>query len=77
MKARKLLENATLGPADLKIVSQAFDQAWEQIKGRYQTNALVVEAARIRLANAVLAGYRDGLLDPDLIKVRALNDLGH
>ena len=77
MKARKLLENATLGPADLKIVSQAFDQAWEQIKGRYQTNALVVEAARIRLANAVLAGYRDGLLDSDLIKVRALNDLGH
>ena len=46
MKARKLLENATLGPADLRIVSQAFDQAWEQIKGRYQTNALVVEAAR-------------------------------
>ena len=77
MKARKLLENATLGPADLKIVSQAFDQAWEQIKGRYQTNALAVEAARIRLANAVLAGYRDGLLDPDLIKARALNDLGH
>ena len=77
MKARKLLENATLGPADLKIVSQAFDQAWEQIKGRYQTNALVVESARIRLANAVLAGYRDGFLDPDLIKARALNDLGH
>ena len=71
MKARKLLENATLGPADLKIVSQAFDQAWEQIKGRYQTNALAVEAARIRLANAVLAGYRDGLLDPDLIKARS------
>ena len=50
--------------------------AWEQIKGRYQTSALVVEAARIRLANAVLAGYRDGFLDPDLIKTRALNDLG-
>ena len=77
MKARKLLENATLGPADLKIVSQAFEEAWEQIKGRYQTNAFAVEAARIRLANAVLAGYRDGLLDPDLIKARALNDLGH
>jgi hypothetical protein len=77
MKARKLLENATLGPADLKIVSQAFDQAWEQIKGRYQTNALAFEAARIRLATAVLAGYRVGLLDPNLIRARALDDLGH
>jgi hypothetical protein len=77
MKARKLLENATLGPADMRIVGQAFDQAWEQIKGRYQTNAFAVEAARIRLANAVLAGYRVGLLDPDLIETRALNDLGH
>jgi hypothetical protein len=55
MKARKLLENATLGPADLKIVSQAFDQAWEQIKGQYVTGPLAIEAARIRLANAVLA----------------------
>ena len=77
MKARKLLENATLGPDEVKAVGKAFDDAWEQIKSHYQSNPQSIEVARLRLANAVLAAYREGLVDVDLIKARALDRLGH
>jgi hypothetical protein len=72
MKARKLLENAALGPDQLKTVYRAFDQAWEAVKQDYAANPQSTEVGRLRLANAVLTAYRSGMTDADAIKVTAL-----
>jgi len=53
MKARFLIESASLGPDDLKIAFQAFDGAWMQVAGRYSPDA--TEAARMRLATLILS----------------------
>jgi hypothetical protein len=56
MKARKLIEDAAYGPETLKVVSQAFDQAWASIEDHFRgEDDKIVEQARIRLAHAVLA----------------------
>ena len=54
MKARKLIKGATYGPGQLKIIGQAFDEAWAQIQPKI-THASGIETARLKLANAVLA----------------------
>ena len=54
MKARVLIESASLGPDDLKIAFQAFDGAWAQIAARY-TSPDAIEAARMRLATLILS----------------------
>ena len=55
MRARRLLDGAAFGPEATKAVCQAFDAAWEQIKGNFGDNPSVVDEARYRLANAVLS----------------------
>ena len=54
MKARVLIESASLGPDDLRIAFQAFDGAWAQIAARY-ANPNAIEAARMRLATLILS----------------------
>ena len=53
MKARVLIESASLGPDDLKTAFQAFDGAWAQVAARYAPDT--VEAARTRLATLILS----------------------
>ena len=54
MKARILIESASLGPDDLKAACQAFDGAWAAIAGHFETpNA--IEAARMQLATLILS----------------------
>jgi hypothetical protein len=55
MKARKLLENAALGPEQLAAIYATFDHAWEVIKPQHSDNPQSTEVARLRLANAVLS----------------------
>jgi hypothetical protein len=54
MKARILIESASLGPDDLKTAGQAFDNAWSQIATHYKSPD-AVEAARMRLATLILS----------------------
>ena len=54
MKARVLIEGASLGPDDLKTAFQAFDAAWAQIAARYTTPD-AIEAARTQLATLILS----------------------
>jgi hypothetical protein len=58
MKARILIESASLGPDDLKIAYQAFDDAWSQIATRYKSPD-AVEIARMRLATLILSLVAD------------------
>jgi len=54
MKARVLIESASLGPDDLRIAFQAFDGAWAEIAARH-ANSNAIETARMRLATLILS----------------------
>ena len=55
MKARKLIGGASLGPEALKVIGQAFDEAWADIAANFGNDPREIEAARLRLANTVLS----------------------
>jgi hypothetical protein len=55
MKARELISNASYGPDTLAVLFKAFDDAWAHLAPRVGSDALAVEAARLKLANIVLS----------------------
>jgi hypothetical protein len=55
LKARELIDSAAFGPDTLKVIGKAFDEAWASIAGNFEENPLAVQAARLKLANAMLA----------------------
>jgi hypothetical protein len=63
MKARQLIDGAALGPDALKVIGQAFDQAWAQIAANYGNDPKDVERGRLRLARAVLEAATDDSRD--------------
>jgi hypothetical protein len=72
MNARELIEGALYGPEMLNVLSRAFDQAWAQIAANYGSEQARIEAARRRLANAVLALANEDSRDAELLKQAAL-----
>jgi hypothetical protein len=74
MKARILVEDAALGPRDLKIASQAFDRAWAEIASRYATRPDAVEGARMRLARLILSLVED-TKDPAEMQAIAVQEM--
>ena len=49
-----VIEGASFGPDTLKVIGQAFDQAWADVDDAFPT-PLAKKAARLFLANALLA----------------------
>jgi hypothetical protein len=72
MKARELVASATFEPEALSVIGQAFDMAWNEIVRNFGDNPAVVEAARVRLAHAILSVAKDDVRDPAELKVAAL-----
>jgi hypothetical protein len=72
MKARLLIDGASFGPDALKAISQAFDEAWQEIAGNIGSDPQDIEAARIRLANAVLSIADEDSRDVEVLKRAAL-----
>ena len=74
MKARKLIGGIALEPEAVTVIGRAFDRAWVEIAGNFGSDPQVIEAARLRLANAFLclAHANGDLLDPDVLKRAAL-----
>ena len=72
MKARQLVAGASLGPEALQVAYAAFDQAWETIAANFGNDNDAAEAARLKLANAILAVMREDSRDPARIKNAAL-----
>jgi hypothetical protein len=70
MKARQLIDGASYGPDALKVIVKAFDEAWVMIAGNYDSAS--VEAARLKLANAVLSVAREDSRDVEALKQAAL-----
>ena len=71
MRARKMLVDAAFGPDALRVITQAFEEAWASIADQYKTPDQV-EAARIQLANAMLSVASDGSRDVKVLKRAAL-----
>jgi hypothetical protein len=69
MQARKLIENAAFGPETLKVLFQAFDEAWAVLAPRYGNDAPAIDAARARLASILL-----GLANEDSRDAAELRD---
>ncbi|MFZ0849102.1 MAG: hypothetical protein WAO08_07860 [Hyphomicrobiaceae bacterium] len=72
MKARQLVESGSFGPDALKVAYQAFDEAWESVAAHFGTDPVAIEAARLRLANAILAVTHNDSRDVSALKTAAL-----
>ena len=72
MRARQLIDGASFGPDAVKALGDAFDAAWAEIAGRFGTHPVVIEAARIKLANAVLSVASEDSRDVEALKRGAL-----
>ncbi len=70
MKARQHLESTSYGPEALNAMTQAFDQAWSVIARNISQKA--TEAARARLASALLSVAADDSRDVKALKRKAL-----
>jgi hypothetical protein len=72
MKARRLIQGASFGPETLKVIGQTFDEAWDSIAANFGDNPVAIEAARLKLANAVLGAAREESRDVKALKRDAL-----
>ena len=72
MKAQQLITDASFGPNALHVLFQVFDAAWNGIAANFGDNPLAIEAARLKLANALLSVAREDSSDPDSLKRQAL-----
>jgi hypothetical protein len=71
-QARQLLANAVYGPNTLEVIGKAFDAAWESIAANFGDDPVAVEAARLKLATAILAVAQPDSSDVDALKLAAL-----
>jgi hypothetical protein len=51
VKARQLIDGASYGPDALKVIGQAFDEAWLAIAGNFGSDS--IEVARLRLYHLI------------------------
>ena len=72
MKARQLIDGAAFGPDALKVIGQAFDEAWKEVAGNFGDDPQDIEAARLSLANAVLSVAHEDTRNVDVLKRAAL-----
>jgi hypothetical protein len=74
MKANELIRSrsASFGPEALKVIGQAFDEAWAQISPNFGHDTHDIERARLRLAYAMLSVAGEDSRDVQLVKKAAL-----
>jgi hypothetical protein len=72
MIARSMITGAAFGPDAMKVVGQAFDEAWDQIAGSFGGDPTSIERARIRLAEALLSLATDESREVEPLKRGAL-----
>jgi hypothetical protein len=72
MRVAKILAGCTYGPEALKVICKAFDDAWASIAHHFDGDAHLVDAARERLAHAILIAATERSDHPEPIKNMAL-----
>lgn len=73
--ARELIEESSYGPETLKVLYQAFDEAWQDISPKYAHDPDLAEIARLKLANTILSFPVDEIKDAAQIKNSSLQIL--
>jgi hypothetical protein len=69
---RGLMDGASYGPDALKAIGQAFDEAWKEIAGNFGNDTVEIEAARLKLAKALLSVADDDSRDVEVLTQAAL-----
>lgn len=46
MKARRVIDGAAFGPDALKVIGQAFDEAWDEIAGNFGGEPASIDLGR-------------------------------
>jgi hypothetical protein len=72
LEAKQLIGQVTYGPDILRVLFQAFDEAWNVLAPKCGENPLAIYAARLKLANAILGLARKDIQDPGAIRDGAL-----
>lgn len=70
MRARRIIEGASFGPEVLKVVSQAFDEAWASVAPTFTAGEH--DDAREALAHAVMSAARQDSNDVATIRDAAV-----
>jgi hypothetical protein len=73
MKARQLIGGASFPPDVLRVLFDAFDDAWTEVAPWIGKEPVVVDQARLSLANIVLSLARVGPIDRDALKTAAVD----
>ena len=69
MRAQKIIEGAAFGPDVLKVLSEAFDEAWAAVEGKFQPHEHEV-------AREVLAIYMTTIMRNDSHDIAMLREAG-
>ena len=72
MRARQLIDGASFGPDALRAIGEAFDAAWAEIAGNFGDRPTEIDAARIKLANAILSIASEDSRDAEVLRKAAL-----
>jgi hypothetical protein len=75
MRAQQLIDGASFGPDALKAIGEAVDAAWAEIACNFSNDPVVVEAARLKLADALLSIASEDSRDADVLRKAALQRL--
>jgi hypothetical protein len=73
MKARQLIGGSAFPPDQLKVIFEAFDDAWGEVSGDVSNRASAIEAARLSLATIVLSLAAAGPLERAGLKTAAVD----
>jgi hypothetical protein len=75
MRPRRLIDGASFGPDAMKAIGEAFDAAWAEIANNFGNMPVVIEAARLKLADALLSIASEDSRDANVLKKAALQRL--
>jgi hypothetical protein len=73
MKARQLMGGAAYSADALKVIFQAFDDAWAEVAPDVSARASAIEAARLSLATIVLSLAKVGHVERDSLRAAAVD----
>jgi hypothetical protein len=73
MKARQLIGGSAFQPDELKVIFDAFDDAWLEVGGDISARADAIESARLSLATIVLSLAAAGPIERIGLKSAAID----
>ena len=74
MQMRRIFAGASFGPDALRVLFQAYDEAWATLVPRYGNDQPAIDAGRLRLANIMLALMREDTRDVAWLRDEALRN---